>query len=91
MNDRQIELIAQATPKRDYYYQSRLGARLFDLALGPVALAFAAASMPEDQRAIDEVSKAKRTKPSPPLGCATRGFRWAADLAVKFSDRRKNV
>jgi type IV secretion system protein TrbE len=30
LNDRQIEILAQATPKRDYYCQSRRGSRLFD-------------------------------------------------------------
>ena len=44
LNARQIEMVARATPKRDYYVQSRLGNRLFDLGLGPVALAFVAAS-----------------------------------------------
>jgi len=48
LNDRQIEIIASATPKRDYYCQSALGNRLFDLGLGPVALAFAAASQRSD-------------------------------------------
>ena len=45
LNDRQIEIIARATPKRDYYCQSRRGNRLFELGLGPVALAFCAASV----------------------------------------------
>jgi hypothetical protein len=35
LNSRQIEIVATAQPKRDYYYQSRLGNRLFDLDLGP--------------------------------------------------------
>ncbi|MGS8178552.1 conjugal transfer protein TrbE, partial [Pseudomonas aeruginosa] len=48
LNSRQIEIVATAQPKRDYYYQSRLGNRLFDLDLGPVALAFAGASTPQD-------------------------------------------
>ncbi|MDP1007891.1 hypothetical protein, partial [Klebsiella pneumoniae] len=30
LNRRQIEIVATAQPKRDYYYQSRLGNRLFD-------------------------------------------------------------
>jgi type IV secretion system protein VirB4 len=38
LNDRQIEIIARATPKRDYYCQSRRGNRLFELGLGEVAL-----------------------------------------------------
>ena len=55
LNERQIETIARAQPRRDYYYQSRFGHRLFDLGLGPIALTFAAASSPEDQRAIDQM------------------------------------
>src|SRR6185312_12387729 len=55
LNSRQIEIVATAEPKCDYYYQSRLGNRLFDIDLGPVALAFAGASMPQDQRDIDAV------------------------------------
>ena len=55
LNDRQVAMIAGAVPKREYYYQSRQGNRLFELALGPVALAFAAAAAPEDQRRIDQV------------------------------------
>lgn len=53
LNDRQIQLIARATPKREYYYQSRLGNRVFDLGLGPVAMAFAGASKPSDHVDMD--------------------------------------
>lgn len=35
-----IDIIAEAAPKRDYYYVSPLGRRLFQFALGPAALAF---------------------------------------------------
>ncbi len=55
LNDRQIELIARATPKRHYYLQSRRGNRLFELALGPVALAFCGTSDPASQTMIDRV------------------------------------
>ena len=51
LNDRQIEILARATPKRDYYCQSRRGNRLFELGLGEVALAFTAASSKADQAA----------------------------------------
>ena len=53
LNPRQVEIIAQATSKRDYYYQSPMGARLFELGLGPVALAYCAAASQPDQRLID--------------------------------------
>ncbi|OSJ34110.1 conjugal transfer protein TrbE [Bradyrhizobium japonicum] len=55
LNDRQIEILARATPKRDYYCQSRRGNRLFDLGLGEIALAFAAASSKSDQALIERV------------------------------------
>jgi type IV secretion system protein VirB4 len=55
LNDRQVELIARATPKRDYYLQSRRGNRLFDLGLGAIALAFCGASDPASQRLIDRL------------------------------------
>jgi type IV secretion system protein TrbE len=48
-------LIGEAAPKRDYYVQTRSGARLIDLVLGPGALAFLGASTPQDQRDIDVV------------------------------------
>jgi type IV secretion system protein VirB4 len=53
LNERQVGLIARATPKRDYYLQSRRGNRLFDLGLGRIALAFCGASDPASQRRID--------------------------------------
>jgi type IV secretion system protein TrbE len=44
LNKRQIELIAEAAPTREYYVTSEKGRRLFELALGPLALAFCGAS-----------------------------------------------
>src|SRR5690606_9268470 len=55
LNERQVELIARAAPKRDYYLQSRRGNRLFDLGLGRIALAFCGASEPAAQRRIDRL------------------------------------
>ncbi|MBU3922199.1 MAG: conjugal transfer protein TrbE, partial [Alphaproteobacteria bacterium] len=55
LNERQIEHIAGATPKRDYYITCRAGSRMIDLELGPAALTFAGASSPEDQRLIDRL------------------------------------
>ena len=84
LNGRQIDIVAQATPKRDYYYQSRLGNRVFDLGLGPLALAFAGASSPEDQRAIDAVSAAVPTSDFAAAWLCHRGLDWAADLIPSF-------
>lgn len=46
LNETEIELIATAQRKRHYYYASPKGRRLFELGLGPIALAFCAASDP---------------------------------------------
>jgi type IV secretion/conjugal transfer VirB4 family ATPase len=48
LSDRQIDIIADAVPKRDYYYVSPLGKRLFQFSLGPAALAFIGAGGKED-------------------------------------------
>jgi len=51
-NPRQIEIVATALPKREYYVASPEGRRLFDMALGPVALSFVGASGKEDLKRI---------------------------------------
>jgi type IV secretion system protein VirB4 len=84
LNERQIELIARATPKRDYYLQSRRGNRLFDLALGRIALSLCGSSDPGCQRLIDRLLE---------QGAASflarfleaRGLDWAAALIDQFS------
>lgn len=53
INERQIEIMATALPK---YVVSPDGRRLFDMALGPVALAFAGASGKEDLKRIQTLS-----------------------------------
>jgi len=80
LNSRQIEIVATAQPKQDYYYQSRLGNRLFDLDLGPAALAFAGASTPQDQRDIDRVLTQAGAPGFAGAWLRHRGLDWAADL-----------
>jgi type IV secretion system protein TrbE len=53
LNAQQLRIIASATPKREYYYQASAGNRLFELGLGPIALAAVGASSPGDHRRID--------------------------------------
>ena len=54
LNSRQIDIIASAVPKRDYYYVSEKGRRLYSLALGPLALAFVGST---DKESIDLIQK----------------------------------
>jgi type IV secretory pathway VirB4 component len=57
LNEREITIVSEATPKRHYYLRSPRGSRLFELRLGPVALSFLApapaASMEETRRRIE--------------------------------------
>ncbi|PZR94725.1 MAG: conjugal transfer protein TrbE [Stutzerimonas stutzeri] len=57
-NERQIEIVASALPKREYYVVSAEGRRLFDMSLGPVALAFAGASGRDHLKRILELKAA---------------------------------
>ncbi|MCA3581885.1 MAG: conjugal transfer protein TrbE, partial [Bradyrhizobium sp.] len=80
LNDRQIEIVARATPKRDYYCQSARGNRLFELGLGEVALAFTATSSKSDQLAIGELTEAHGTAGFAATWLRHRGLPWAADM-----------
>jgi type IV secretion/conjugal transfer VirB4 family ATPase len=55
LNARQIEIIATAIPKQQYYYVSEHGRRLYDLALGPLALAFVGATDKESIATIKQL------------------------------------
>jgi type IV secretion/conjugal transfer VirB4 family ATPase len=80
LNDRQIEILARATPKRDYYCQSRRGNRLFELGLDEFALAFTAASSKSDQAMIERVLTEHGRECFVTGWLAARGLGWAADL-----------
>ncbi|MGL3822770.1 conjugal transfer protein TrbE [Sphingopyxis sp. R3-92] len=80
LNDRQIEILSRATPKRDYYCQSRRGNRLFDLGLGSIALAFAAASSKSDQIRIGELFFEHGGTGFAAAWLRHRHLDWAADL-----------
>jgi type IV secretion system protein VirB4 len=86
LNDRQIEILAQATPKRDYYCQSRRGNRLFELGLGEVALAFTAASSKADQALIEQVLAEHGRENFAPGWLKARDVAWATDLIPHLAE-----
>jgi len=53
LGDRQIELLARATPRRDYYCDTPAGSRLFELGLSPGALAVYGQAGPQGRQRID--------------------------------------
>ncbi|HVT16763.1 MAG TPA: hypothetical protein VHQ90_11385 [Thermoanaerobaculia bacterium] len=57
LNQTEIELIARARRKRDYFVKSPRGSRLFEIGLGPVALAFV--GTPEGMTPADAMSEAR--------------------------------
>ena len=80
LNERQIEMLARATPKRDYYCQSRRGNRLFELGLSEVALAFTAASSKSNQAAITALLASSGREKFAEAWLRHKGLDWAADM-----------
>lgn len=58
LNSRQIQTLAGLVAKREYLYSSENGRRVYNLALGPLALAFTAASDKESIAKIQELQEA---------------------------------
>jgi type IV secretion/conjugal transfer VirB4 family ATPase len=76
----EIHILAKAQKKRDYYYRSVKGRRLFRLDLGPAALAFVGMSSEADHRFLDQMCA---TTPAGEFARAMlehRGALWAAQL-----------
>ena len=84
LNDRQIELVSKATPKRQYYLQSARGNRLFELGLGPVALTLCGASDPATQSRIDAMIADGGLPDFAARFLSSAGLDWAADLLADF-------
>ncbi|WP_114911034.1 conjugal transfer protein TrbE [Acidibrevibacterium fodinaquatile] len=80
LNDRQIEILSRATPKREYYCQSRRGNRLFELGLSEVALAFTAASSKSDQAMISRLLAEHGSDGFAAAWLRAKGLDWAAEM-----------
>ncbi|MBS7701687.1 conjugal transfer protein TrbE [Chelatococcus asaccharovorans] len=91
LNDRQIEILARATPKRDYYCQSRRGNRLFELGLSEVGLALCAASSKSDQTLIANLVAEHGREGFLAAWLRARGATWAVDLIPNFPQAEKET
>jgi type IV secretory pathway VirB4 component len=80
LNTRQVEILSIAAPKRDYYAQTARGNRLFELGLGPVALALCGSSSPDDQRLIDRCLAEGEPRAFAARFLGAKGLAWAAGL-----------
>lgn len=90
LNDRQLEIIARATPKCAYYLQSRAGNRLFELGLGPVALAVCGASLKADQQLIDRLLEQHGEGLFAPALLRAKGLDWAGELLESLAAGSKS-
>jgi type IV secretion system protein VirB4 len=86
LNDRQIEIIARAMPKRDYYCQSRRGSRLFELGLSEVALSLCAASSRQHQQLIAEVHARSGADGFLAAWLRENRLAWAADMIAGLAN-----
>lgn len=86
LNAAQIELLSRATSKRHYYLQSARGNRLFELGLGPIALALCGSSDPATQVRVDALLAEHGAGDFAARFLAGAGLDWAADLIGQFPD-----
>ena len=88
LNDQQLNILATATPKREYYYQSRSGNRLFQVGFAPdsLALAFGGASAPPDHKLADQIaSREHSNERTTSFAFEFLNARGLADQAAKFA------
>jgi type IV secretion/conjugal transfer VirB4 family ATPase len=81
-NERQIEIVSAAIPKREYYIATPEGRRLFDMSLGPVALSFVGASGKDDLKRIRKL-RSEHGQEWPVHWLEMRGVQNAASLLNK--------
>ncbi|HEU4378104.1 MAG TPA: conjugal transfer protein TrbE, partial [Hyphomicrobiaceae bacterium] len=87
LNARQVEILALAAPKRDYYAQTAHGNRLFELGLGPIALALCGSSSPDDQRLIDKCLTEGDRDGFAAHFLAAKGLAWTSELLQRWPHR----
>jgi type IV secretory pathway VirB4 component len=83
LTETEIQILAGAQKKRDYYYRSVKGRRLFRLDLGPVGLAFAGMSSADDQKFLDAMVASVSPGEYAEHILRHRGLAWAADLVAE--------
>lgn len=84
LTERQLQILAYATPKWDYYLQSREGSRLFQLGMGRVALAFCGVSSPLHRAKIEHVLGQAGPERFAEAWLEFHSLGWAAELVAKF-------
>ena len=83
-------MVSRATPKRQYYLQSARGNRLFELGLGPIALALCGASDPATQKQIDAMIAEGGLVDFAARFFSAAGHDWAPDSLAGFDPGTSN-
>jgi type IV secretion system protein VirB4 len=80
LNEQQVRLLAEAQPKREYYFDSERGSRMFQLGLEetPAGLAVVGSSDPEDQALMDEILERVGEEKFAERFFEAKGIGWAA-------------
>jgi type IV secretion/conjugal transfer VirB4 family ATPase len=86
LSETEIEIIANAQRKQEYYFRnSRGNRRLFSAGIGPVALAFCGMSSEDDQKALDEIAASTPSSRYAEEILRYHRLDWAADLVLQAS------
>jgi len=79
LTETEIRLLTHAQKKRDYYFRSVNGRRMFTMNLGPVALSFVAMSSPEDHLFLDSLEGMPEEERAGAI-LEHRGLSWAKEI-----------
>ena len=85
LNDRQITNLAHAIEKREYWYQSKAGDRMFELGLAVLGVAMAGSSDPRDHRIMDAILEKFPEDEFVPAFLVAKGVGWAAEMIQEGS------
>ena len=83
LNKTQMSILAASQPKRDYYFQSSAGNRLFDLKLGPIALSFCGAGSEDDHVRIDVLLAEHGDENFAQHWLTANNLNWASELLTE--------
>lgn len=86
LNDTERSIIAAATPKRQYYFKSVLGCRIFELALSQFMLAYVGAAGKEDQA---EIRRIQREHPYEDFNLYWLKYKGLEDKLADYKARQK--
>ena len=91
LSDAEIETLQMAIPKREYFYRSPRGRRLFEMELGPVALCFSARSGDVEQTKMDRIEQEVPKARWPHALLEERGLDWAITMLDDFEAERTSL